>query len=180
MKKQLKLHLGCGSCHLNGYHNIDIIYRPGVDVIDNVLHLRRYKPNTVDLIYASHVLEHIGRWEYPRALERWCEILKPGGTLRLAVPDFEAVCRRYLKTGDLREVSGLLYGGQDYDQNFHKWCWDMKTITKDLIAAGFAEVERYDWRNTDHADVDDFSKAYLPHMDQRGMLMSLNVEAVKR
>lgn len=36
------------------------------------------------------------------------------------------------------------------------------------------------WRETEHSDVDDFSQAYLPHMDkENGILMSLNIEAIK-
>jgi len=38
-----------------------------------------------------------------------------------------------------------------------------------------------DWRDTDHVNYDDFSQAHLPHMDKvNGLLMSLNLEAVKR
>jgi len=45
---------------------------------------------------------------------------------------------------------------------------------------GFKEVVRYDWRKTEHFYVDDYSQAYLPHMDKtNGKLMSLNVEAIK-
>ena len=39
---------------------------------------------------------------------------------------------------------------------------------------------RYDWRQTLHKDHDDFSQAYVPHMDkEKGLLISLNVEADK-
>ena len=49
-----------------------------------------------------------------------------------------------------------------------------------LIAAGFKDVRRYDWRQTEHKDYDDFSQAYIPHMDkENGLLISLNVEATK-
>jgi len=45
---------------------------------------------------------------------------------------------------------------------------------------GFRHIRRYDWRATDHAWLDDFSQAYLPHLDkERGTLVSLNVEAIK-
>ena len=41
-------------------------------------------------------------------------------------------------------------------------------------------MKRYDLRDTEHADIDDCSQAYLPHMDkENGVLMSLNVEATK-
>jgi len=101
-----KLHLGCGTKHLEGYTNIDIRYLPGVDEINNIRFLRNYKNNTVDEIYACHVLEHFGRWEYKDVLKRWFEILKPGGQLRLAVPDFSSICSYYIKTGDLKSIIG--------------------------------------------------------------------------
>ena len=45
---------------------------------------------------------------------------------------------------------------------------------------GFKEVYRYDWRETEHSNIDDFSQAYIPHMDkENGELMSLNIEAIK-
>jgi hypothetical protein len=41
-------------------------------------------------------------------------------------------------------------------------------------------VSKYDWRDTEHSELDDFSQSYLPHMDKdNGKLMSLNIEAVK-
>ena len=81
---------------------------------------------------------------------------------------------------DLRAVSGLLYGGQDYAENNHFWCWDFSNIEKELLEIGFSSVKKFDWWTTEHAAVDDCSQAYLPHMDkQDGKLMSLNVEAIK-
>ena len=45
---------------------------------------------------------------------------------------------------------------------------------------GFQEVRRWDWRTTEHTQVDDYSQAHLPHLDkEHGTLMSLNLEAVK-
>ena len=49
-----------------------------------------------------------------------------------------------------------------------------------LLKAGFASVRRWDWRETEHAEIDDYSQAHLPHMDkENGRPMSLNLEAVK-
>jgi predicted SAM-dependent methyltransferase len=113
-------------------------------------------------------------------LERWYEILKPGGILRIGVPDFENIVNYYIKTKDLRILSGMLYGGQDYEQNFHHWCWDFNTLSTELKHIGFKTVERYDWKQTEHSHIDDFTQAYLPHLDKdHGTLLSLNVEAIK-
>lgn len=174
-----KLHLGCGTKHLKGYTNIDIRYLPGVDEVNNIKFLRNYKTDSVDLIYACHVLEHFGRWEYKEVIKRWFEILKPGGVLRLAVPNFGAICNYYTKTGDLKSIMGLLYGGQDYDENYHYVTFDMNSLFNDLYEIGFNQVKEYNHKTTEHSYMDDFSKAYLPHMDENGILVSLNIEATK-
>ena len=176
----LKLHLGCGEKHIDGYINIDIRHMPGVDKVDNIRFLRSFKENSVDVIYACSVLEHFSRWDYIGVLKRWYDLLKLGGTIRIGVPDFESIVLYYNKNKDLLKLIGLLYGGQDYNENFHHMCWDFKNLKFDLEKIGFKNVSRYDWRTTEHFDIDDFSQAYLPHMDkENGLLMHLNVEAIK-
>jgi predicted SAM-dependent methyltransferase len=173
----IKLHLGCGTKHLDRYTNIDIRYLPGVDEVNNIRFLRNYKENSVDEIYACHVLEHFGRWEYKEVLKRWFEILKPGGQLRLAVPNFKSICDHYNKTQDLNSLMGLLYGGQDYDENYHYVTFDFNTLSKDLKNIGFNKIELWD---CEQYKEDDFSKSYLPHMDkENGILMSLNILTTK-
>jgi len=174
-----KLHLGCGTKHIDGYTNIDVRYLPGVDEVNNIKFLRNYKPNSIDVIYACHVLEHFSRWEYKIVLSRWFELLKPGGVLRLAVPNFSSLCTHYIKTGDLNSIMGLLYGGQDYDENYHYVTFDYNSLNNDLTQIGFSNIHEYNHKNTEHSHVDDFSKAYLPHLDETGILMSLNIEAIK-
>jgi len=175
----IKLHLGCGNKHIDGYTNIDIRYLPKVDEVDNIKYLRKYKENTIDVIYACHVLEHFGRWEYEYVLQRWYKLLKPKGILRLAVPNFESICHYYNKTKNLNDIMGLLYGGQDYDENHHYVTFDFKMLTNVLKKIGFKKIKKYNWKITEHSSIDDFSKAYLPHMDKSGTLMSLNIEATK-
>lgn len=175
----LNLHLGCGTKHIPGFVNIDIRYLPKVNEVNNIKFLRNYKNNSVDLIYACHVLEHFSRWDFKNVLRRWYEILKPEGILRIAVPNFAKICEYYSQTQDLQTIMGLLYGGQDYDENFHYVTYDFKTLSNSLQEIGFKEVREYDWKQTDHANIDDFSKAYLPHFDQTGLLMSLNIETQK-
>lgn len=176
----MKLHLGCAEKHIEGFINIDVRHLPGVDVVDDIKTLDKFEKETIDLIYVSHVLEHIGRREYMDVLRRWYSLLKPGGVLRIAVPDFEKVVEHYKKHGDLLVLRGFLYGGQTYPENYHYCGWDFKALSDDLEKIGFNSISRYDWRQTEHAHIDDFSQCYLPHMDkENGMLMSLNVEAIK-
>jgi hypothetical protein len=77
-------------------------------------------------------------------------------------------------------VLGLLYGGQNYEYNFHYQTFDYERLKTLLEAAGFCEISEYDWRNFLPSGYDDFSRAYLPHMDiENGRQMSLNLVAIK-
>lgn len=178
--KKIKLHLGCAEKHIDGFINIDVRDLPGVDIIDNIITLNKFENESADLIYSSHVLEHTGRREYMSVLKRWFDVLKPGGILRIAVPDLESVFEHYHEHGDLEVLRGFLYGGQTYAENYHYCGWDYNTLEKDLKKIGFTIVKPYDWRTTEHSHIDDFSQCYLPHMDKEsGKLMSLNIEAIK-
>ena len=132
------------------------------------------------MIYASHILEHITRLEYTNVLSRWYDLLKKDGILRIAVPDIEKVFEHYSINKDLRSLRGFLWGGQSYGFNYHYCGWDFKTLCEDLESVGFKDIRIYNWRETEHSHIDDFSQCYLPHMDKdNGMLMSLNIEAKK-
>ncbi len=174
-----KLHIGPGTNYLPGWKNVDVFSSVRADIHSSALAMP-FERESFDLIYASHVLEHFTRFFVLAALTHWRDLLKPGGVLRLAVPDFEAICTHYMKHYDLSLLAGLLYGGQDNMVNAHQVAFDEFTLTVTLKKVGFVEVRPWEWRETSHVEFDDFSQAYLPHMDKRnGMLMSLNLEAVK-
>jgi predicted SAM-dependent methyltransferase len=178
----MKLHLGCGSKHIEGFVHIDIMQHEHVDYVAKVDDLP-FDDNSADLIYASHVLEHFGRNEFQAVLKEWYRVLKPNGILRVAVPDFQAVAELYcagkLPNG-LIQVMGLVCGGQRNEWDFHKVIFDKKFLTEHLSAIGFVNIKAYDWQETEHAHIDDYAQAYIPHMDkENGRLMSLNLEAQK-
>jgi predicted SAM-dependent methyltransferase len=186
--KKVKLHLGCYQKKIHGFTNVDIRADVEPDVVDDVFKLNTVKSDSVDLIYACHVLEHAEDWEAFKALSRWYNVLKSGGILRLSVPDLEAVFEYYQITKDLKELKSFIYGSQKHPYDFHKTGWDFNSLKKDLEYLGFKNVRRYDWRRTEHFYIDDYSMAYMPHISYKsrrpedrisGKLMSLNVEAQK-
>jgi predicted SAM-dependent methyltransferase len=176
----MKLHLGCGARFIPGYVHIDAVDFPHVDHQAAIDRLPFIPDDSVELIYACHVLEHFKRNQVAEVLEEWHRVLQPGGVLRLAVPDFAALCRVYTQTGDLGLVIGPLFGRQNHLYNIHYNAFDEETLRGLLEQTGFERVHRYDWRGTEHAKVDDFSQAYIPHLQREtGTLISLNVEAFK-
>jgi predicted SAM-dependent methyltransferase len=177
----IKLHLGCGKIRLPGYTNIDIMAAKAADLIADLRALP-YADGSVDLIYSCAAIEHLGRREWASALKEWARVLKPSGTLRLSTADFEAAIARYNESHNLQELLGLLIGGQKDDYDWHGMIFDFDTLAAGLREAGFANVRRYDWRQTEigRLGIDDYSQAYLPHMDKEsGRLMMLNVEATR-
>ena len=175
-----KLHLGCGPKYIPGFIHIDAIEYEHIDHCTNIDNLEFFDDSSVDLIYNCHVLEHFRRDQLKKVLEEWHRVLKPGGTLRCAVPDFQALSEIYAETHDLSLIIGPIVGRQNYLYNFHYNIFDFKSLTDALKKVGFRDIKRYDWRDTEHADIDDYSQAYIPHMDkENGKLVSLNIEARK-
>jgi len=186
-KKPIWLHLGCGKRNFPGFINVDLAKFKHINFRRPINDLKIFKNNYADLIYSSHAFEYFDRQEAPKVLKEWKRVLKKGGILRLAVPDFEAIVEVYLKYGKDLEHQGILgplFGRWEIPGTgkiiYHRTTYDFKSLKRLLISCGFKKVKRYDWQKTIHKDYDDHSQGYIPHMDKKkGLLMSLNIEAIK-
>ena len=96
----VSLHLGCGNIYIPGFVNVDIQPSPATDFVCDAYSLA-VRDNSLDIIYASALLEHFGRWEWRGALEHWYSKLTVGGLLRVSTVNFKAICERYIETEEL-------------------------------------------------------------------------------
>ena len=179
----MKLHLGCGERYLEGFVHIDLAKYDHIDYEMPVDNLEIFPENSVDVIYASHVIEYFDREEVKSVLEEWNRVLKENGVLRLAVPNFPQLIKVYKASGDLSKILGPLYGKWKIDKKniYHKTVYDEKSLTIILEQAGFRNIRKWDWKTvfSDH-NYDDHSQAYFPHMDkENGIHVSLNLECDK-
>lgn len=139
---KVRLDIGCGLTPQEGYIGIDrrfggeaypLQFNDGTPVPDN----------SVDEILASHVLEHFGHHEALAVLQDWVRVLKPGGRLRVAVPNFTHIAREHLKDTDSRYWLHLL-GGQTDQNDFHHSAYDRHVLGEFLRQAGLSRIRMWE------------------------------------
>ena len=182
--KETHLHLGCGKKFINGFTHIDLNDYDHIDYNLNVDDLSIFENASVDSIYCSHTLEYFNSEDANRVLQEWNRVLKINGILRLAVPDFRAIVEVYLKYKDIssRGILGPLYGKWKSDKGdyfYHKTAYDLKSLSDLLTRNGFHNIEIFNPFEIFGDSFDDYSLAYIPHMDPNGILISLNLQSSK-
>jgi len=109
-----KLNFGCGTRVAEGWVNIDFTSGdPRVQSV-NLLKGLPFPDNSFDAVYSSHVLEHFTKAQAAALLNEARRVLKPGGILRIVVPDFENICTEYFRVISLPEDDAR-------KPEFYKW-----------------------------------------------------------
>jgi len=182
LEKMIKAHLGCG-CRNFGPEWVHIDGADFPHIHSHNITKLEFEDNSVDLIYASHVLPYFDREEVIPVLQEWKRVLKPGGILRLAVSNFGVMARLYNEGKyPLKNFLGPIFGkwkmGDQYV--YQKTTYDCGDLMELLSSVGFINIRRWEWTEVDHGKFDDHSQAFLPHMDkENGTLISLNIECKK-
>lgn len=176
---KLYLHLGCGGVNHEKFVNIDGLPAPHIHYIRAIDNLSPFKDNSVDLIYASHCLEHFSHWRVPDVLAEWFRVLKPDGILRLSVPDFDLILEIYKDNGnDINNIIDVLMGRQDYKYNFHMAAFNKSSLERILRDVEFRETRVWQPGSCELTTFNDFSSHKIL-VNQKPYAISLNIEAVK-
>jgi predicted SAM-dependent methyltransferase len=128
----LRLNLGAGEVNIPGFTNVD--RKTGQEVYPLA-----YEDGSVDEILASHVLEHFSHRESGVVLNHWVQKLKPGGKIRLAVPDFELLAKEYL-AGKPLNVQGYVMGGHVDADDRHGTIFDRESLTELMMSCGLERI----------------------------------------
>ena len=97
-----RLEIGPGRHHLEGFETLDCIARKDVDHVADA-RKTRLPDGAFDLVYASHVIEHVPWYETEALLAEWVRILKPGGQLEVWTVDAAKIAValvRYEQSGE--------------------------------------------------------------------------------
>ena len=92
------LNLGCGYNYSTEreWTNVDFISTGAGVLAHNLLTGIPFKNNSFDLVYHSHVLEHFKKEDAEIFIQDCLRVLKPGGIIRIAIPDLETIATNYL------------------------------------------------------------------------------------
>ena len=149
-----KLHFGAGSQHLQGFLNSDMLGQLPI----NIGRRLPFNDEEIDLIYTSHVVEHLPKENFKYFLRECLRILKKGGANIIATPSIEKLCsilygkdsdkidvlKSYFSTHFMKEeifapceYLNLIMKGFD-----HKYLYDFALIEHLAEKAGYRSVER--------------------------------------
>jgi hypothetical protein len=159
----IRLNLGAGDKPLDGYVNIDrktggevypltakygpesleiagdkVAPKPGVTPVEG------YADGSVEEVRASHVLEHFSHRDTFEVLKEWVRVLRPGGCIKVAVPDFDYIVSAYNdeRAGQL-PLEGYLFGGHVDGDDRHGAMFNEQKLRALMRAAGLTNIRRW-------------------------------------
>lgn len=132
-----KLHLGCGQRRLEDFVNIDLNHGRAVDYACDITRLP-CRSNSVERIESYHVFEHLRQASAKTALREWFRVLKPGGSMAMEMPDFDADVREYLAGNYERLFS--IFGRDRFTGDIHHFGYNYQRLSALLSDAGFVYI----------------------------------------
>lgn len=135
------LNFGCGGTFHPDWTNLDASPVSPAVIAHDVTRRFPFADGTFDAVYGSHVLEHLEPAVAERVLGDCFRILKPGGILRIAVPDLESIARLYLSS-----LEGALNGDRESETHYD-WLMlelydqSVRKVSGGRMAAYMAEQE---------------------------------------
>lgn len=88
-----RLEIGSGPNRIEGFETLNIVPGPNVDYIGDASKRLTFEDKTFDMVYTSHILEHIPWYQTIETLIEWVRVIRPGGSLEVWVPDGLKICK---------------------------------------------------------------------------------------
>ncbi len=142
MRGALRINLGAGHIPKPDYLNVDARELPGVDITSDVRKLP-FSPGELSEIFSAHLLEHFPAEELRRnLLPYWVSLLEDGGKFVCVVPDVATmVNERAAGRMPFDDFIEVMYGGQEYEGDFHFNGFSPESLEALLVEAGLSDVK---------------------------------------
>jgi predicted SAM-dependent methyltransferase len=109
---------------------------------------------TFDCAYTSHMLEHLNPRDADHCLCEIHRVLKPGGVLRIAVPDLDQFMKKYVREAPEAFLEKFFESNHTSAKNMHHWHYNEFSLRRSLEHAGFRAVSRESFRHGHCPDLD--------------------------
>ncbi len=153
---KIKLNIGCGTDYKEGWINIDNNSDNNIQKLDLNWDMRNplpFEQDSIDYIFNEHFFEHLTPEDGVKVMVDLRRILKPGGTLRIAMPDLEVIVNSYQnvplnKDPIIKEfnIDFVKTRAEWINMSFrwwgHMWLYDWEELDRRLKEAGFTKIIR--------------------------------------
>ena len=141
----MKLHIG-GKEKKEGWSILNIQKNNNIDFVGDISDLSQFEDNSIDEIYASHVVEHVNQKNIKKTLSGIHRVLTTNGKFYISVPDMDVLCRIFISkeapTKVKFHVMRMMFGGQIDEFDFHYFGWNLEFLKDYLSSAGFKKIEK--------------------------------------
>jgi len=173
------VNLGCGVNTGKEFVNVDTAIYPNIHYVADIRKLNMFTNESVDFLYASHVVEHIPRGQLKEVLREWRRVLKTGGIFRMGVPDLDRLIEVYrLSNNNVSAVVNQIMGAEGgYDD--HHSLWNLSYAKELLEEVGFTNIHTWDPQTASHHNFHDKTTRVID-VGGKKIPISLNIEATKQ
>jgi len=117
------LEIGPGGDRIPGFETVNVVYGSNVDYVADAGKKLPFASESFDVVYGSHVLEHIPWYRLDAVINEWVRILKKNGDLEIWVPDGYKLAKLLcdIEEGELREEWNDGWRPFNEEDNPYKW-----------------------------------------------------------
>ncbi len=139
----MKINIG-GEAKKDGWKNFNVQKKPNVDIIGNIEDLSQFEGESIEEIYASHVVEHVDQQKILNTFKGIFRVLKNEGKFYISVPDMDVLCHFFVSPLANKEIKfhtmRMIFGGQIDKYDYHYFGWNYEFIKDYLTDAGFSKI----------------------------------------
>lgn len=146
-RSPLRLNLGCGTLPLAGWVNVELAGLPA-DLVWDLRYPLPFPDNSVDAIFHEHVMEHMYAYQGYMLVKDCYRMLKPGGVLRIVMPDASKYIGSYVDPSNEfinswrpGRFTPMIALQQEFYSFGHRAIYDSATLHLFCHTAGFSLVE---------------------------------------
>lgn len=173
-----RLEIGPGITRIDGFETLNVRYTPTTDYVYDATKNLPFEDGTFEVVYASHIIEHVPWYHVVQVLKEWRRIIAKDGCIEIWTPDLQKIAAAALAAESNKDTefhkdewfkynlnkdpmvwfNGRIFSygdgtGARSSENWHLSGYNFRLLSDFLIEAGFSDVqqlERAEVRGYDH------------------------------